>query len=115
MKIIVPAIVAAQSLMAAMAGAKPILVFNEDDTHFLRKAQREEFVKYFDSVCRGAVTHFFMCPNTMRSNIGTKSIEPIWTALEEPGKDARWAETAKWLHDNGIDPYAIWTARAQAF
>ncbi len=95
------------------AAARPIFVFNEDDTHFLRKVPREEYVKYIDSLCRGTMTHFFMCPNAMRSNIDTKSIEPIWTALDEPGKDVRWAETAKWLHDNKIDPYAIWTARAR--
>jgi hypothetical protein len=93
--------------------AKPILVYNEDDSHFIRKVPKEEFVKYFDSVCRGAVTHFFMCPNAMRSNIDTKSIEPIWTALEEPGVEPQWALAAKWLHDNHIDPYAIWIARAR--
>ena len=107
---------AVQLAAAAFGGgavAKPILVYNEDDTHFLRKVPREEYEKYLDSVCRGAVTHFFMCPNAMRSNIDTKSIEPIWTALDEPGKDVRWAEAAKWLHDNKIDPYAIWIARAR--
>lgn len=102
------------SLPALMAsGAKAILVYNEDDTNFIQKVPWEEFVAYFDSVCRGAVTHFFMCPNAMRSNIPSKYLEPIWTACDEPGVRPMWAPAAKWLHDNGIDPYAIWTKRAR--
>lgn len=95
------------------AAEKPILIFNEDDTHFLKKAPKEEFIRYFDSVCRGAVTHFFMCPNAMRSNVESKYLEPVWKALEEPGVKPGHAATAKWLHDNGIDPYAIWAERAR--
>ena len=90
-----------------------ILVFNEDDTHMIHRYPAEKFVEYFDSVCRGAVTHFFMCPNAMRSNIDSKAFEPVWKALEEPGVEPRWAPDAKWLHDNGIDPYAIWIRRAR--
>ena len=96
-----------------LLAAGPILVFNEDDTHALVKAPAESDVEYFDSVCRGAVTHFFMCPNAMRSNIDSKALEPIWKALDEPGVDPKWAPTAKWLHDHGVDPYAIWTKRAR--
>jgi len=98
---------------AAFGGAKPILVFNEDDTHALVKAPAAAYVAYFDSVCRGAVTHFFMCPNAMRSNVDSQAFEPIWRALDEKGVDPKWAGTAKWLHDNGIDPYAIWSKRAR--
>ena len=99
-------------ILSVMALAS-ILVFNEDDTHCLVRQPAEKFVEYFDSVCRGAVTHFFMCPNAMRSNIDSKAFEPIWRALEEKGVDPKWAGTAKWLNDNGIDPYAIWTKRAR--
>lgn len=91
-----------------------ILIFNEDNTHFLRDVPEVEFVRYFDSVCRpGGVTHFFMSPNAMRSNIDTRSLEPIWTALGEQGVNPAWSKTAKALHDKGIDPYAIWTRRAR--
>jgi len=103
---------AAISAMAANGAARPILVFNEDDSNALMKAPAEAYVSYFDSVCRGAVTHFFMCPNAMRSNVDSQAFEPIWRALDEKGVDPKWAGTAKWLHDNGIDPYAIWTKRA---
>ena len=91
----------------------PILVYNEDNSHFIRRAPAEEYIRYFDSVCRGGVTHFFMCPNAMRSNIDSKWIEPLWKALDEPGKKTEWVHATKWLHDNGIDPYAIWIARAR--
>ncbi|MBR4654973.1 MAG: family 10 glycosylhydrolase [Kiritimatiellae bacterium] len=103
----------AAAVLAAHCADRPILVFNEDDTHFIGKHPKEKFVEYFDSVCRGNVTHFFMCPNAMRSNIDSKSLEPIWKALDEPWKKPGWAPAAKWLHDNGIDPYAIWIARAR--
>lgn len=99
-------------ILSVMALAS-ILVFNEDDTHCLVRQPAEKFVEYFDSVCRGAVTHFFMCPNAMRSSVDSKAFEPIWKALEEKGVDPKWAVTAKWLNDNGIDPYAIWTKRAR--
>ncbi len=103
---------------ACAAAAENIVVFNQDNTHFILDAKekrkgREDFIRYFDTVCRGAVTHFFMCPNSMRSNLDTKSIEPIWEALKEDGVRPEWGEAAKWLHDNGVDQYAIWTARAR--
>ena len=83
---------------------KGIVVFNQDDSHFIRKLPAEKYVEYFDSVCQGVVTHFFMCPNAMRSNVDSKYLEPIWKALDEPRRKKGWAEAAKWLHDNGIDP-----------
>ena len=92
---------------------KGIVVFNQDDSHFIRKLPAEKYVEYFDSVCQGVVTHFFMCPNAMRSNVDSKYLEPIWKALDEPRRKKGWAEAAKWLHDNGIDPYSIWTKRAR--
>jgi ABC-type dipeptide/oligopeptide/nickel transport system ATPase subunit len=106
----------AGALVAAFAAvapcqAKPVLIYNEDDSHFMKKAQPEAFVRYLDSVCRGAVTHFFMCPNAMRSNVESRHLEPLWKALAEPGGIR--AVAAKWLHDNGIDPYAIWAKRAR--
>ena len=99
--------------MLTLLLAASILVFNEDDSNYIRDVPKEEFVRYFDSVCRGAVTHFFMCPNAMRSNVESKFLEPIWTALDEPGVDPKWGRAAKALHDKGIDPYAIWSARAR--
>ena len=116
LRLVVPCrICVAISALATLlcAAEKPILIFNEDDTHFLKKAPKEEFIRYFDSVCRGAVTHFFMCPNAMRSNVESKFLEPVWKALDEPGVKPGHAATAKWLHDNGIDPYAIWAERAR--
>ena len=93
---------------------KPMVIFNEDDSHYLAVRPVEAFRAYIDEVCRGTVTHFFMCPNAMRSNIDTKSIEPIWTALDEPfvKPDGRCA-AGKTLHERGIDMYAIWIARCR--
>ena len=85
-----------------------ILVFNEDDSHFLGHGAHEKSLKgiraYADSVLRGGVTHFFVCPNAMRSSVDSKAYEPIWRAIDEPGVKAEpRCFAAKKLHDEGID------------
>ncbi len=100
------------------ANGKFILAFNEDDSHFMGKVYTEaEYRAYIDEVCRGPVTHFFMCPNAMRCNIPATRFEPWWMALDDPevpqipsgGK----ARAMKALRDAGIDPYRIWTAKCR--
>ena len=93
--------------------ARPILVFNEDDSHFFGrpadKMTEAGLLEYLDEVtASGAVTHFFMCPNAMRANFDSKAFEPIWTAMSEPGRKPGWGPRVKLLHDRGIDPYAVW-------
>lgn len=100
-------------LLVAGAVASPILVFNEDDSHFFgrppEKMTEAGLLEYLDEVIGpGAVTHFFMCPNAMRANFDSKAFEPIWKAMEEPGRKPGWGRKVKMLHDRGIDPYAVW-------
>lgn len=110
------ALLAYVALGAQAIGAKE-LWFNEDDSHFYMMLRdegkvsvtRERCARYVDDVCRGgAVTHFLMCPNAMRSNIDSKALEPIWKAFDEPGVNPRWAEQAVWIRDAGIDLYGEW-------
>lgn len=102
------------SMAVAIAAAKPIVVYNEDDSNFIG-GDGMAFSNYLNSICRGTVTHFLFCPNSMRSNIGTKSIEPIWKALEEPwAKPDGRCPAFKRLHDAGIDPYRFYIDAARA-
>ena len=94
-----------------------ILVFNQDDGQFLSEVRTpQELCGYLDTVLRGKVTHFFMCPNAQRCNIPSDVFEPCWLALEEkPERIARrgkpWA--LKTMFDRGIDPYAVWISHCR--
>ena len=96
-----------------LADERNVLVFNEDDSHIFQlpdeKMTEAGLLEYLDGVtASGAVTHFFMCPNAMRANFDSKAFEPIWKAMEEPGRKPGWGRKAKMLHDRGVDPYAVW-------
>jgi len=92
-----------------------VLAFNEDDSHFMGVVRTEaQYRAYIDEVCRGPVTHFFMCPNAMRCNVPATRFEPWWLAEGEPGvHPSGKARTMKALHEAGIDPYRIWSARCR--
>lgn len=101
---------------ASAVAEKAILVFNEDDSHFFSgKTTRQLLQAYIDQLAeRSGTTHFFMCPNAMRANFDSKTFEPVWKSLDEPGvKASSWARALKRLHDEGIDPYAVWIRRCR--
>lgn len=95
-----------------------MLVFNQDDGQFLSEVRTpEQLCGYLDTVLRGKVTHFFMCPNAMRCNIPSDVFEPCWLALEEnPERIKRrgkpWA--LKTMFEQGTDPYAVWISHCRA-
>ena len=102
--------------LSATASGKPILVFNEDDSHFFdANASRETLLSYIDKLAAyGQVTHFFMCPNAMRANFDSKTFEPVWKSMDEPGVKATGKVLSlKRLHDSGVDPYAVWIGRCR--
>ena len=94
-----------------------ILVFNQDDGQFLSEVRTpQELCGYLDTVLRGKVTHFFMCPNAQRCNIPSDVFEPCWLALEEkPERIAKrgkpWA--LKMMFEQGTDPYAVWISHCR--
>jgi hypothetical protein len=92
-----------------------VLAFNEDDSHFMGIVRTEaQYKAYIDDVCRGPVTHFFMCPNAMRCNVPATRFEPWWLAVDEPGaRPSNKAHVMKMLHEAGVDPYRIWAARCR--
>jgi len=110
-------LVAVLSAMSAeLAGSRgSVLAFNEDDSHFMGAVYSEaQYRAYVDEVCRGPVTHFFMCPNAMRCNVSATRFEPWWLAADEPGvRPSNKACAMKVLHETGVDPYRIWSARCR--
>lgn len=103
---------------ASVLALATILVFNQDDSQLMNEPRSREFLRdYVDEVCRGPVTHFFMCPNAMRCNIPSDVFEPHWLALEEQpalaAKKVGKAWALKTMFDSGVDPYAIWAGRCR--
>ena len=114
---------------------KPILIFNEDNTHYFNRAAeymtREKIRAYIDDeVALGAVTHFFMCPNGMCASFESKAFEPARCVPRERRIDMeaakRKAETSiiwknslhrctsfQLLYERGIDIYAEWIGRCR--
>lgn len=103
--------------VAVLKDAKPWLIVNEDNDHYFKcksELMTEQALKdYVDNICRGHVTHFFMCPSGQRASFDSKTWEPIWAGIDEPDRAGvvsnRWCVNAKLLRDRGIDPYAVWT------
>ena len=110
-------------LVSTCAGAdadrlRNMLVVNEDNSHFFgsRKPEQmtlKELHAWVDQYAGGAVTHLFLCPNSMRASFRSRSRDAIWDPVKGKVPQGLWPENAKRLHDAGLDPYAIWIARAR--
>lgn len=112
----------AAAFLACAAGAeeKPFLAYNEDDSHFYNDYSQmnpEGFRKYLDDVCRGPVTHFFICVNAQRSIFDSKTMDSPWSnrlkPLEADG-GWTWAVNLKKLADRGMDPGKMWIDACRA-
>ena len=103
-------------MVAINGSAKPLLVINEDNDHYFKAypPTKEALEAYVDGMtASGRVTHIVFCACGQRASFDSKTWEPIWKALDEcdaNGKpyDNKWIRCAKKLHDEGIDPYAVW-------
>ena len=79
-------------------------------------ATEKGLVSYLDDVLRGQVTHFFMNVNCQRAGFDSKTLEPFWKNWEELKDDNLERDLvlrAKSLHDQGVDPYAVWCRRCR--
>jgi len=101
---------------------KDAFIINEDNSHFFGSREAEEMTlegvnAFVDQYANTAVTHLFLCPNAMRASFRSQTRDAIWdvTGKEDypTGKSARWPDNARLLHEQGIDPYAIWIARSR--
>ena len=103
--------------MATSAG----LILNEDSSHFFtsrsaREMTREDLLAFIDQYAGTQGTHLFLNPNSQRTSYRSQVWDPIWEhGKQNPPEDdggKRWCANARRLDEQGLDPYAIWTARA---
>jgi len=66
-----------------------------------------------DGYAGGAVTHFFLSPNSMRASFRSRTRDAIWDPVDGVEADGLWPQNAKRLDQAGIDPYAIWIDRCR--
>ncbi len=121
----------------AEAAAKPApggLCLNEDDSHYFgtragQKLDAETVASWVDQYAGTQVRELMLCPNCMRTSYDSKVWDPIWRGYDPAGPDDQpllastpadgrkgardWIHTALQLHQAGIDPYALWIARAR--
>jgi len=99
-------------------GERPVLVVNEDNSHFFGSRLPEQMNvpglhQFVDQYADSAVTHLFLCTNAMRANVRSKVRDAIWDPVKGNPSPGPWPANAKLLHEKGIDPYAVWIARAR--
>lgn len=110
------------------------LCLNEDDSHFFstragKKLDAAAVDAWVDQYAGTQVRELMLCPNAMRASFASKVWDPIWHGYDPDGPDDQpllaslpagqrkgvrgWIHTAWQLHQDGIDPYARWIARAR--
>lgn len=110
------------------------LCLNEDDSHFFssragRRLTVEDVDGWVDQYADTQVRELMLCPNCMRTSYASEVWDPIWRGYDPDGPDDQpllastppearrgargWIHTAWQLHQDGIDPYARWIARAR--
>jgi len=98
------------------------LIINEDNSHFFGSRGPEEMTleglhAFVDQYAGTAVTHLFLCPNSMKTSYDSAVWDAMWElGSQKPPEDdfaRKWLENARLLHERGLDPYAIWIARCR--
>jgi len=112
------------AVVALQASARPIVIKNEDNEHVFMCPKQVEvsergLIDYVDFMTHGqALTHLFFCACGQRASFDSSAWEPIWYGMDEKDYDGGtnthpWKASAKWFHDNGIDPYRVMVRRAR--
>lgn len=110
------------------------ICLNEDNSHFYstragKKLNAETVASWVDQYANTQVRELMLCPNSMRTSFASKVWDPIWKGYDPAGADDQpllastvpaaragarnWIHTAWQLHQDGIDPYQLWIARAR--
>lgn len=97
---------------------RPMLVINEDNSHFFGSRPPEEMTlaglqRWVDAYAGSAVTHLFLCPNAMRASFRSQTRDAIWDPVHGVEPKELWPANAKRLHLAGLDPYSVWIARCR--
>lgn len=108
---------------SATAKPKPLLILNEDDSHFFGSRSAEQMNlaglhAFVDQYANTAVTHLFLCPNAMKASHRSQVRDVIWEFKDgqNPPTDEfakKWCDNARLLDERGLDPYVIWIARCR--
>ena len=108
---------------AGGTGPVPSLILNEDNSHFFGSRSSNEMTlsglhAFIDQYANTAVSHLFLCPNSMKASYRSGVWDAIWEFKE--GQKApqeefarKWCENARLLEERGLDPYAVWIARCR--
>lgn len=129
------AMAAAANLQAGQArSGYPGLCLNEDASHFFysradQRVTRKDLDHWVDQYAGTQIRELMINPNAMRTNYASTVWTPIWHGYQpdasddqplfaslppENRKGARgWVHTAWQLHQDGIDIYSHWIARAR--
>jgi hypothetical protein len=126
-----PALLAAAAVPARTIGG---IAFNEDNSHYFfsragQKLDAETVSSFVDQYAGTQVREFILSPNSQRTSFASKVWDPIWKGYDPAGPDGqplfvstpkdgragarKWVHTAWQLHQQGIDPYALWIRRAR--
>ena len=111
------------ALLVATAGAGTPLMLNEDNSHFYFFWPSELMTEaglhaWVDQYADTSVTHLFLNANAMRASFDSATRDAIWEtgaqATPAPGSAGeKWIANARALFERGLDPYAVWIARAR--
>lgn len=105
------------------AVAAPILILNEDNSHFYMSHTADDMTveglnAFVDQYAGTKVTHLFLNASAMRASYATEVWDRIWdvgdqVVPEDPPILQNWVDNARLLHERGLDPYAVWIARCR--
>ena len=120
---------------AAAPSRATALCLNEDNSHwFFTRAGQKEYTaegvaSFVDQYAGTQVGELLLSANSQRTSFASKAWDPIWLGYDPQGPDSqplfastaeaaragarKWVDTAWRLHAAGIDPYALWIARAR--
>jgi hypothetical protein len=125
-----PHSVAAQKQKSTNGG----LCLNEDNSHFFftragKRLDAGTVAAFVDQYANTQVRELMFSANSMRTSFASQAWNPIWKGYDPNGADDQpllastpaaarkgarsWIHTAWQLHQDGIDPYALWLARAR--
>ncbi len=70
--------------------------------------------RYVDALAGGKLTHLFINVNYQRSYFPSKTIEPVWTSIDEPGSNPTWFyRDMRDAFARGLDVYAVMIRRCR--
>ena len=115
------AILLAALCLAPLAAAEPGIIINEDSSHFFTSRPAEMMNldglnAFIDQYAGTKVRHLFLNPNAKKASFKSATRDAIWELGDQKvpeGAGKKWMDNARSLHEQGLDPYAIWIARAR--